>query len=144
MVSREELLNSIQSGMKLTKNFFMKIYGYELTWPGFAEQALTDLEHVGCSKAREYYYRFVDEYEKSHQAEIKNVAAWYRKQVDDEFERREMKLRKQQEMEQMKQAFTKDPLTYGMMKMKIQQDLHQKNDKELLSLLQSMKLESIA
>ena len=36
MASREELLQSIQPGMRLDKDFFMRIYGYELTYPGFS------------------------------------------------------------------------------------------------------------
>lgn len=82
MASRQELLDSIQTDMKLTKNFFMRIYGYELTWPGFKEEALTKLECAGCSLAREYYQRFVSEYEEAHEKEMKNVAAWYVKQQD--------------------------------------------------------------
>ena len=58
MASRRELLDSISCDMRLDKSFFMKIYGYELTWPGFAEDALTRLEFLGCSRAREYYNRF--------------------------------------------------------------------------------------
>lgn len=49
MASREELLQSIQPGMKLDKAFFLKIYGYELTWPGFAETAIKALEAAGLS-----------------------------------------------------------------------------------------------
>ena len=67
MASRRELLDSISCDMRLDKSFFMKIYGYELTWPGFAEDALTRLEFLGCSRAREYYNRFVNEYEKEHE-----------------------------------------------------------------------------
>lgn len=63
MASREELLQSIRPDMKLSKAFFMRIYGYEITWPGFAEVALQRLEEIGCSKAREYYSGFVAEYE---------------------------------------------------------------------------------
>ena len=44
MASREELLQSIRPDMKLSKAFFMRIYGYEITWPGFAEVALQRLE----------------------------------------------------------------------------------------------------
>ncbi len=33
MMSREILLDSIQPKMRLTKAFFLQIYGYELTWP---------------------------------------------------------------------------------------------------------------
>lgn len=77
MPSREELLQSIRSDMKLSKNFFMRIYGYEITWPGFADQALDKLEQAGCSKARQYYDSFVGEYEKKHDEQMKDAAAWY-------------------------------------------------------------------
>lgn len=76
MMSREILLDSIQPKMRLTKNFFMQIYGYELTWPGFAEQALSRLEKAGCSSVRAYYRRFTSEYECKHEEEMKNVAQW--------------------------------------------------------------------
>ena len=66
MASRQELLESIQPCMKLTKNFFMRIYGYGISFPGFAEAALEDLGKAGYSKARAYYQRFVGEYEKKH------------------------------------------------------------------------------
>ena len=84
MASRRELLDSISCDMRLDKSFFMKIYGYELTWPGFAEDALTRLEFLGCSRAREYYNRFVNEYEKEHDQQMKNVAKWYKKQCENE------------------------------------------------------------
>lgn len=80
MASCQELLDSIRPGMKLTKDLFMKIYGYELTWPGFARNALVRLEESGCSSAREYYKHFVTEYEDKHREEMKRVAEWYAKQ----------------------------------------------------------------
>lgn len=80
MASRKELLDSIQTDMKLTKSFFMKIYGYELTWPGFAEVALSKLEKAGCSQARNYYTCIVIEYDHNHEKEMKGVAEWYAKQ----------------------------------------------------------------
>ena len=80
MPSKEELLSSIQPDMKLTKNFFMRIYGYDISFPGFAEIALSDLEKAGCGKARSYYHQFVGEYEKKHDEEMKNIASWYKKQ----------------------------------------------------------------
>ena len=55
MASREELLQSIRPGMKLNRAFFLKVYGYEITWPGFQDTAIKALEDAGCSKAREYY-----------------------------------------------------------------------------------------
>ena len=80
MASREELLRSIQPGMRLDKNFFLKIYGYELTWPGFAEVALTKLQGAGCNKARNYYTCIVVEQQYNDGAVLKNVAEWYVKQ----------------------------------------------------------------
>ena len=62
---KEEFLHSFNTGMKLYKSTFLKIYGYELSYPGFAEQALSWLEVLGCSKARAYYSDIVAEYEHS-------------------------------------------------------------------------------
>ena len=91
MVSRQQLLSSIQPGMKLTKNFFMQIYGYELTWAGFADLALAELEKAGCSKAREHYIRIAGEYEQKHEKDMKEVASWFRKKCDEEYENRKRK-----------------------------------------------------
>ena len=94
-VSKRGLLDSFKPGMKLSESTFMKIYGYELTWPGFAEEALTRLEILGCGRAREYYTCIVAEYEHEHEKEMINVAEWYRK----ELERSEKPRAKRQEME---------------------------------------------
>ena len=82
MTSREELLQSIRPDMTLTKAFFMRIYGYEITWSGFAEVALQRLEEIGCSKAREYYGGFVAEYETQDAAEMKEAGKWYAEQIE--------------------------------------------------------------
>lgn len=89
MVSREELLQSIHPGMKLDKNFFMRIYGYELTWPGFAKIALDKLEAAGCSRSREYYTKFISEYEAQQEASIKPVAAQYRMELERKWKQEE-------------------------------------------------------
>ncbi|MEH2947184.1 hypothetical protein [Sporofaciens sp. JLR.KK001] len=97
-MSRKSFLDSFKTGMNLYKSTFMKIYGYELTWPGFAEDALTRLEILGCSRAREYYTCAVAEYEYEHEKEMISVAKWYRKQ--SERERSEKPRARQQETEQ--------------------------------------------
>ena len=89
MASREELLQSIRPDMKLSKAFFMRIYGYEITWPGFAEVALQRLEEIGCSKAREYYSGFVAEYEAQDAAEMKEAGKWYAEQMKKKEEKKE-------------------------------------------------------
>jgi len=50
--NRESLLALIQPGMKLTKEFLKRIYAFEISYPGFSEQAIAALEAAGCSKAR--------------------------------------------------------------------------------------------
>ena len=69
MASKDELLSSITPDMRLTRDFFLNVYGYELTWPGFAENVLTRMEILGCSKARDYYTCVVAEYEHNHEKE---------------------------------------------------------------------------
>lgn len=75
--SKEELLASIHPDMRLTKEFFKRIYAYEITWPGYADQAIAALETAGCSHARQYYTDWVANYEKEYNTMMKEVAAWY-------------------------------------------------------------------
>lgn len=119
MPSKEELLRSIQPDMKLDKAFFLKVYGYEITRPGFAETAIKALEDAGCSKAREYYDSVVGEYEKGYREQMKEVGKWYLEECNKEWEkkRKEGEVRRRQE---------------------IMRDLHQKSDRELLNLLQML------
>lgn len=120
MASRRELLDIIRPGMGLTNNFFLKVYGYDMTTPGFAEDVLTRLEGIGCSKARNYYTCITAEWQHGHDVMMKNVAAWYRKQ---DFDRKKVdEPRKQQEVEQQ-----------------MKDSLQQKSDRELLTLLQNLK-----
>lgn len=81
--AKEGLLEGIRPDMKLYRSFFIKVYGYEISYPGFAEVALSKLENAGCGKARQYYERFVSEYESQQAQDIKPVAEWYIKQVNE-------------------------------------------------------------
>ena len=87
--SREQLLQSIRPDMQLTKGFFLRIYGYEITSPGFREQAISALEAAGCSKARVYYDGFVSEYERAAEEQIKPVAASYLKECNQKWEQKQ-------------------------------------------------------
>lgn len=93
MASRNELLGSISYDMRLDKSFFMKIYGYELTCPGFANQALSKLEECGCSRATEYYNDITFEWQQKHDEMLKCVAEEYRKQCDREYEKKVTKIK---------------------------------------------------
>ena len=85
MASLNELLMAIKPGMRLTKEFFRRVYGYELYNPGFADMAVSRLEAAGCSRARCYYEAWVSEYEAKYEREMKEVAAWYHRRLREEF-----------------------------------------------------------
>lgn len=122
---REPFLNAFSCDMKLYKSTFKKILGYDIATPGFAEDALTRIEGLGCSRAREYYETVKAEWQQEHDAQMKSVAHWYKGQCENEFENMKRKAvresRKKQEEEQLKA------------------DLHQKSDRELLTLLQRLR-----
>ena len=104
---REPLMRSLRPDVKLYKSTFKKILGYDITTPGFAEDALTRLEILGCSRAREYYEAVRSEWQQEHDTQMKSVAHWYKGQCENEFENTKRKgveaLRKQQEAEQREQ-----------------------------------------
>lgn len=87
--SKEQLLQSVGPTMNLTKSFFKRIYGYELTWPGFADQAIKALEVAGCSRARQYYDMVAGECEQQYDADLVGVARWYAGECAKDWEKRQ-------------------------------------------------------
>lgn len=110
MASREELLQSIQPEMKLDKAFFMKVYGYEISFPGFSDEAIKALSDAGCSRAREYYNKAVSEYESRRDVELKEAAHWYKLECEREWEKRQKEGDRQwkQEQENLQQMSDSD------------------------------------
>lgn len=86
---REQLLQSISPDMKLTKGFFRKIYGYELSFPGFREQAINALETAGCTMARAYYDDIIGEYQRTTEESLGPVAASYLKECNQKWEQKQ-------------------------------------------------------
>ena len=86
--SKEQLLQSIGPTMNLTKGFFKRVYGYELTWPGFADQAIKALEAAGCSRARQYYDMVAGECDRQYEADLAGVACWYAGECTKEWGKR--------------------------------------------------------
>lgn len=121
--TRKKLLHSFRIGMKFTKSFFLKILGYDITTPGFAEDSIAKLEILGSTKARGHYRGIVIEWQYYNEKMLQEAAAWYRKQ--DLHKEGVMMSRRQQEVEQRKEA------------------LHQMNDRELLILLQKLREENV-
>lgn len=109
--NRQQLLDSIKPDMKLTKAFFLKVYGYEISFPGFADEAIRALNDAGCSKAREYYDNFVAEYQRERDKELKPVAAQIRKQWEADWKKLQKgseERRKQLEKDSLQQMSNKD------------------------------------
>jgi len=111
MASCEELLQSINPFLKLDNAIFLKIYGYEISYPGFADKAIKALNDVGCSRAREYYNKTVSEYEKRCDEELKETAHWYRKECEKQWQRREGEIKRKQEQENLQQMSDSDLIT---------------------------------
>ena len=111
MASRERMLAGIQPGMRLTKGFIKSIYFNEISWPGFADQAIAALEKAGCSKARQYYDGWVNKYEAAYEAEMKEVAHWYRLECEKQWGKRRKEggqQRKQEEKKRLQQMNNRD------------------------------------
>ena len=87
--SKEQLLENIGPGMNLTKGYFRKIYGYEISYPGFKETAIRTLEEAGCTKARAYYDEIIGEYQKQQDEAIRPVAEEYAKECNRKWKQRE-------------------------------------------------------
>ncbi len=124
-INKEALLDQMHTGMHLYRSTFKKIYGYELSYPGFAEQAISRLGDLGCKKARHYYEVVRGKIEEQYDQDMKKAGAWFREQCEKERKELQRKAviesRKEQEAEQLKA------------------DLQQKSDRELLILLQRLK-----
>lgn len=111
--NRESLLALIQPDMKLTRKFLKRIYSFEIDYPGFSEEAIAVLEEIGCIRAREHYTSWVKEYESRRDAELKEVAHWYRLECEKQWEKRRKegeKIRKQKEVARLQQMNNKDLL----------------------------------
>lgn len=85
MPDKGKFFDSLVSGMKLYKSTFLKIYGYDISNPGFADEALAKLKGLGCSKAEKYYNDIVSERKEERERMMKEAAAWYRKNSTREF-----------------------------------------------------------
>ena len=120
MASREELLQSIKPDMKLTWDFFKKIYGYEISFPGFAEVALKALEDAGSTHSRQHYEKFVNDYEQKKQEELYPVAVEYVKRLEAQWEKEERERIRGEKLSEKKQS------------------LQNLSDSELLTLLQNL------
>ncbi len=107
--SKEELLASIKPDMVLTKQFIKRIYGYGVTDASFPDRAIAALEAAGCSKARQYYESWVNEYEAAYNAELDKAAHWYRQECERKWAKKQKE--GEEKRKQNIQSLTKEELT---------------------------------
>lgn len=107
MPSKEELLQSIHPDMKLNRNFFLRIYAYEISYPGFMEIAIKSLESAGCGKAKSYYTSIVESYERELDEQLKPIAKWLREKIDSDFDNQVKEYDRKQGEEKRKSQKTK-------------------------------------
>ena len=108
-LSKEEFLASIKPDIRLTKSFIKKIYSYGATDASFPDKAIATLEKVGCSKARQYYESWVNEYETARDAELREVAHWYVAECEKEWKKKQKE--GDERRRQNIQSLTKEELT---------------------------------
>ena len=82
--TREKLLANIRPGLKLTKNLFLQIYGYDISTPGFAYEAIAKLKDLGCSKAGKYYEQITSEWKEEREKMLQKGVNTSRKQREAE------------------------------------------------------------
>ena len=103
VAARDEFYKRLKP-MPLTKEFFLKIYGFELTWPGTAERFLNRLEELGSSRARKLYAAVVADYEEKKEKTTQEVAAWYAEQLERKYSNKEVRVWNQKEQIRREQA----------------------------------------
>ncbi len=62
-MDRYKLLDFIHLGFVPDDDFYLKIYKYDLSYPGFRDLALNELNRIGCHDAWERYAEIATEYE---------------------------------------------------------------------------------
>ncbi len=107
----QELLQSIRPDMRLTKDFFKHVYGWQISYPGFADQAISTLEAAGCSRARGYYDAWVQEYEAERDAILKKVSVWYAEELKRRRADKERQVREKRKEKARIQSLTRSELT---------------------------------
>lgn len=105
--NRESLIALIQPDIHITKEFLKRIYAFEISYPGFSEEAIAALEEIGCVRAREHYTSWVKEYESRRDAELKEVAHWYRLECEKEWEKKQKGSEEQRTQRERKQISKK-------------------------------------
>ncbi len=84
---KQRLLDSLRPGIQVTHDLLKHIYGWEMDYPGFADQTIAALEKAGCQQARELYAQAVAKIDAEFDAAYKEAGAWLMAQINQGGER---------------------------------------------------------
>ena len=73
MASKDTFLESVTPDTKENEQFCLKVYGFNISYPGYAELVMQKLEGFGFFDARKQYQRHVKNYERKHNAKVKEA-----------------------------------------------------------------------
>lgn len=97
-INKEKFLQSITATMAADEDFFKKVYGYSYCDSGFLSKAAGKLLAVGRKDIIEKYNQWFARYQEQRGKELKEVAHWYARQIDDWYEREVKKCNKEQQV----------------------------------------------
>ena len=86
-VNKETFLHSISSETELSKDFFMKIYGYSLYDRGFETTVIVKLKDLELGEVITGYEEWKKVYEAEQSVEDKTVAHWYIKECEKQWDK---------------------------------------------------------
>ena len=84
--------------MVADEDFFKKVYGYSYCDSGFLSKAAGKLLAVGRKDIIEKYNQWFARYQEQRNKELKEVAHWYARQIDDWYEGEVKKWNKEQQV----------------------------------------------
>ena len=87
MPSKNELFLSINQDMRVDENFYKRVYGYSVTDSAFPAKVANKLIEVGRKEVIQGYNQWLQGYLAKNKENMKEAAAWLRKEFDKEYER---------------------------------------------------------
>ena len=99
--NKENFFLSINKDLKADENFYKKIYGYSVTASAFPAKVANKLIEVGRKEVIQGYNQWLQGYLAKNKENMKEAAAWLRKEFDKEYEKR----RREKEIEENERKY---------------------------------------
>jgi len=87
MPDKQSFYQSINETVSFDNDFFKKVYGYSVCDDSFLTAVATKLINIGRKDIVQAYNDWFTKWKAEDDKAMKNVAIWYHKECDKEFER---------------------------------------------------------